>query len=79
MAKVFRDKRSTKICKNICYTYGGQQDIDFIKKICPKNVEKCCKKMMKKHYLHKYIVVSYYLGYRKTFTEHYVTENFNKL
>ena len=33
MAKVFRDKRSTKICKNIFYTYRGYQDIDFITKI----------------------------------------------
>ena len=57
----------------------GYQDIDFIKKIFPKNVEKCCRKMRNKHYLHKYIVVSCYLGYSKTLIEHYVTENFNKL
>ena len=44
MAKVFRDKRSTKICKNILYTYRGYQDIDFIKNFFSKNVAKCCKK-----------------------------------
>ena len=60
MAKVFRDKRSKKIFKNIFYTYRGYQDIDFIKKIVPKNVGKCCKKMMNKNYLHEYIVDSYY-------------------
>ena len=43
----------------------GYQDIDFIMKIFLKKVEKCCKKMMNKYYLHKYIVVSYYLGYSK--------------
>ena len=78
MAKVFKDKRSKKYV-NIFYTYMVCQDIDFIKKICPKIFGKCCKKMRNKHYLHKYIVVSYYLGYRKTLIEHYVTENFNKL
>ena len=36
-------------------------------------------KKMNKRYLHKYIVVSYYLGYSKTLIQHYVTENLNKL
>ena len=44
MAKVFRDKRSTKICKNIFYTYRGYQDIDFIKKIFRKMLENVVKK-----------------------------------
>ena len=43
MAKVFRDKRSTKFVKNIFYTYRGYQDIDFIKKFLHKNVEKIVK------------------------------------
>ena len=69
---MFRDKRSTKICKNVFIPIGGYQDIDFIKKIFPKNVVK----MMNKHYLHKYIV-SYYLEYSKTLIQHYIAENLN--
>ena len=77
MVKVFKDKRSTKYVKIFFYTYKDYQDIDFIKKIFPKNVAKCCKTMMNKHYSHKFIVVSYYLAYSKTLIEHYVTDNFN--
>ena len=69
-----------KYVNNIFYTYRGYQDIDFIKKMFLKNVAKLCKKkIMNKHYLQKYIVVSHYLGYSKTLMDHYLTKNFNKL
>ena len=44
-AKVFRDKRSTKIYINIFYTYRGYQDIDFITKFFPKMLQNVVKKL----------------------------------
>ena len=66
------------MCKHIFHTYRGYQDIDFINKILPKNVEKCCKNMMNKYYVHIYCCFLLF-WVQQTLIEHYVTKNFNKL